>query len=171
MEINGEEHDFDCIEVVVCKYLKDVGNKVKDVESLRGMADNVRELARGLKSKGTKQAVSGGEMADRYVDALAQLEDIEERLVQSVSMYEEAIEVAMTICPPSKVENFVVWLRVAMGMRWSQVSNEVKFSGSHVRRLYKDGIVRIYEEMPWIWQRKTIPDAQPRAIDPPSDRM
>lgn len=152
----GKEHH-------VVSYLKDIRQKVDDIEQLKGIRQSTYDIAAGLRSSGTSESVSGTANTDRLSKALTKLEEIEDRLAASISAYEAYIDIAMRVCPPSKVECYIVWLRVVKDMRWKQVANEVGYGTSTVRDKYKIGIDQIYETMPWIWRRN--PDAPEAWVD------
>lgn len=149
---------FEAREYHVTQYLSSIKRKVDDIDHICAILDETRELARGLRSKGFSESVSGSSTHDRLAEALAGLERNEQRLAEAVEAHHRAISIAVDLCPPSNVPCRIAWLRVARGMRWREVADEVGYSPSQTRNLYKDGIDELYEKMPWIWQRK-VPDA------------
>lgn len=171
MESCVEHHDFDVMELCVTDYLLDIKKKHDDMLTLSQMAEEARELARGLNSKGTQQAVSGTSLNERYENALTKLEEIDSRLSGSVQRYEEYVKAAIRLCPPSKPAQHVVWMRIVEDAKWKQVAIKFGYSISSAKRKYEDGIKALYQEMPWVYRRRAIPDAQPRVSDPQSDRI
>lgn len=153
------DHDFWVVKYCVIAYIKDVTHRnqsVNDIaDKIRMQQSRLDAMGINFDDKGSKGSVNADAIENGVATIIELKQELETRIAANGRDYVDAY----LICTRTD-ESSTVWYHVSERKKWAEIGRMMGYSESNIRKMAQKGYQEIYDAMPEIYRRYTLPNAE-----------